>query len=179
MLDRRTLLRAGSAAVGAAALAPPPPGAASGGAARPPRRRGLRPGRYRHDPAAHSRPLRAPSLTAKTRRRCSPRPSSSPARPRSSSGALPDLVGKLPCATPLVTQANLKLASPGLRLIEAGRRWRPVLPPSTPPVTRQATCRCISGLAEEMLVGGDVVVNPSVSFLHSEWPFGSTWTCHR
>jgi glyoxylase-like metal-dependent hydrolase (beta-lactamase superfamily II) len=86
----------------------------------------------------------------------------------------PDLVGKLPPAQkPLVTQANLKLASPRLRLIKAGAEVAPgVATFDTAGHTPGHMSVHISSGGEEMLLSGDVVVNSSVSFLHPEWPFG-------
>jgi glyoxylase-like metal-dependent hydrolase (beta-lactamase superfamily II) len=85
----------------------------------------------------------------------------------------PDLVGKLPPAQkPLVTQVNLKLASPRLRLIKAGAEVAPgVTTLDTPGHTPGHMSVHISSGREEMLLTGDVVVNSAVSFLHPEWPF--------
>jgi glyoxylase-like metal-dependent hydrolase (beta-lactamase superfamily II) len=86
----------------------------------------------------------------------------------------PDLVGKLPPAQkPLVTQANLKLASPRLRLIKAGAEVAPgVTTFNTAGHTPGHMSVHISSGREEMLLSGDVVVNSAVSFQHPEWPFG-------
>jgi glyoxylase-like metal-dependent hydrolase (beta-lactamase superfamily II) len=86
----------------------------------------------------------------------------------------PDLVGKLPPAQkPLVTQANLKLASPRLRLIKAGAEVAPgVTTFDTAGHTPGHMSVHISSGREEMLLSGDVVVNSAVSFQHPEWPFG-------
>src|ERR1700716_4642485 len=86
----------------------------------------------------------------------------------------PDLVGKLPPAQkPLVTQANLKLAGPRLRLIKAGAEVVPgVTTFDTAGHTPGHISVHISSGSEEMLLTGDVVVNSAVSFLHPEWPFG-------
>ncbi|HSZ54197.1 MAG TPA: MBL fold metallo-hydrolase [Tepidisphaeraceae bacterium] len=86
----------------------------------------------------------------------------------------PDLVGKLsPAQKPLVTQANLKLASPRLHLIKAGAEVAPgVTTFDTPGHTPGHISVHISSGSEEMLLTGDVVVNSAVSFLHPEWPFG-------
>jgi glyoxylase-like metal-dependent hydrolase (beta-lactamase superfamily II) len=86
----------------------------------------------------------------------------------------PDLVGKLsPAQKPLVTQANLKLASPRLRLIKGGAEVAPgVTTFDTPGHTPGHMSVHISSGREEMLLSGDVVVNSAVSFLHPEWPFG-------
>src|SRR5258706_336033 len=78
-----------------------------------------------------------------------------------------------PALKPLVTQANLKLASPRLRLIKAAAE---VAPGVTTFDTRGHTPGHMSvhigSGREEMLLTGDVVVNSAVSFLHPEWPFG-------
>ena len=86
----------------------------------------------------------------------------------------PDLVGKLsPAQKPLATQANLKLASPRLRLIKAGAEVAPgVTTFDTAGHTPGHISVHISSGSEEMLLTGDVVVNSAVSFLHPEWPFG-------
>jgi glyoxylase-like metal-dependent hydrolase (beta-lactamase superfamily II) len=86
----------------------------------------------------------------------------------------PDLVGKLsPAQKPLVTQANLKLATPRLHLIKAGTEVAPgVTTFDTPGHTPGHISVHISSGSEEMLLTGDVVVNSAVSFLHPEWPFG-------
>ena len=74
---------------------------------------------------------------------------------------------------PLVTQANLKLASPRLRLIKAGAEVAPgVTTFDTAGHTPGHISVHISSGSEEMLLTGDVVVNSAVSFLHPEWPFG-------
>src|SRR6195256_5839509 len=85
----------------------------------------------------------------------------------------PDLPGKVsPKQQPLVTQANLKLASPRLRLIKAGAEVAPgVTTFDTAGHTPGHISVHISSGREEMLLTGDVVVNSAVSFLHSEWPF--------
>src|ERR1700676_4185161 len=86
----------------------------------------------------------------------------------------PELVGKLsPVQKPLVTQANLKLASPRMRLIKAGAEVAPgVTTFDTAGHTPGHISVHISSGSEEMLLSGDVVVNSAVSFLHPEWPFG-------
>src|SRR5271155_4889005 len=86
----------------------------------------------------------------------------------------PDLVGILsPAQKPLVTQVNLKLAGPRLRLIKAGAEVAPgVTTFDTPGHTPGHISVHISSGSEEMLLTGDVVVNSAVSFLHPEWPFG-------
>jgi glyoxylase-like metal-dependent hydrolase (beta-lactamase superfamily II) len=85
----------------------------------------------------------------------------------------PDLVGKLsPVQKPLVTQVNLKLASPRLRLIKAGAEVAPgVTTVDTHGHTPGHMSVHISSRREEMLLTGDVVVDSAVSFLHPEWPF--------
>jgi glyoxylase-like metal-dependent hydrolase (beta-lactamase superfamily II) len=78
-----------------------------------------------------------------------------------------------PKQQPLVTQANLKLASPRLRLIKAGAEVAPgVTTFDTAGHTPGHISVHISSGSEEMLLTGDVVVNSAVSFLHPEWPFG-------
>jgi glyoxylase-like metal-dependent hydrolase (beta-lactamase superfamily II) len=86
----------------------------------------------------------------------------------------PDLPGKVSAKQqPLVTQANLKLASPRLRLIKAGAEVAPgVTTFDTAGHTPGHISVHISSGSEEMLLTGDVVVNSAVSFLHPEWPFG-------
>jgi glyoxylase-like metal-dependent hydrolase (beta-lactamase superfamily II) len=85
----------------------------------------------------------------------------------------PDLVGKLsPVQKPLVTQVNLKLASPRLRLIKAGAEVAPgVTTVDTHGHTPGHMSVHISSRREEMLLTGDVAVDSAVSFLHPEWPF--------
>jgi glyoxylase-like metal-dependent hydrolase (beta-lactamase superfamily II) len=78
-----------------------------------------------------------------------------------------------PALKPLVTQANLKLASPRLRLIKAAAEVAPgVTTFDTAGHTPGHISVHISSGSEEMLLSGDVVVNSAVSFLHPEWPFG-------
>jgi glyoxylase-like metal-dependent hydrolase (beta-lactamase superfamily II) len=86
----------------------------------------------------------------------------------------PELPGKVsPKQQPLVTQANLKLASPRLRLIKAEAEVAPgVTTFDTAGHTPGHISVHISSGSEEMLLTGDVVVNSAVSFLHPEWPFG-------
>ena len=86
----------------------------------------------------------------------------------------PELAGKLPPAQlPRVTQANLKLASPRLRLIKAGAEVAPgVTTFDTAGHTPGHMSVHISSGREEMLLAGDVVFDSVVSFLHPEWPFG-------
>src|SRR6202040_382813 len=85
----------------------------------------------------------------------------------------PELPGKVSAKQqPLVTQANLKLASPRLRLIKAGAEVAPgVTTFDTAGHTPGHMSVHISSGREEMLLSGDVVVNSAVSFLHPEWPF--------
>jgi glyoxylase-like metal-dependent hydrolase (beta-lactamase superfamily II) len=78
-----------------------------------------------------------------------------------------------PALQPLVTQANLKLASPRLRLIKAAAEVAPgVTTFDTAGHTPGHISVHISSGSEEMLLTGDVLVNSAVSFLHPEWPFG-------
>src|SRR5271154_5640649 len=86
----------------------------------------------------------------------------------------PELAGKLPPAQqPRVTQANLKLASPRMRLIKGVAEVAPgVTTFDTPGHTPGHISVRISSGSEELLLTGDVVVNSAVSFLHPEWPFG-------
>jgi glyoxylase-like metal-dependent hydrolase (beta-lactamase superfamily II) len=87
----------------------------------------------------------------------------------------PALPGKVSAKQqPLVTQANLKLASPRLRLIKAGAEVAPgVTTLDTPGHTPGHMSVHISSGSEEMLLTGDVVVDTGVvGFLHPEWPFG-------
>ena len=86
----------------------------------------------------------------------------------------PELPGKVsPNQQPLVTQANLRLARPRLRLIKAGAEVAPgVTTFDTAGHTPGHISVHISSGIEEMLLTGDVVVNSAVSFLHPEWPFG-------
>ena len=74
---------------------------------------------------------------------------------------------------PLVTQANLKLASPRLRLIKAGAEVAPgVTTFDTAGHTPGHMSVHISSGREEMLLTGDVVVEPAIGFQHPEWAFG-------
>src|SRR5271163_4942668 len=86
----------------------------------------------------------------------------------------PELADKLPPEQqPRVTQANLKLATPRLRLIKAKAEVVPgVTTFGTPGHTPGHLAVNISSGREELLLTGDVVVNSAVSFLHPEWPFG-------
>ena len=78
----------------------------------------------------------------------------------------PDLVSKLPpVQKPLVTQVNLKLAKPRLRLIKAGAEVAPgVTTFDTSGHTPGHMSVHISSGREEMLLTGDVVVDSAVSF---------------
>src|ERR1700760_63535 len=86
----------------------------------------------------------------------------------------PGLAGKLPPAQlPRVTQTNLKLASPRLRLIKAGAEVAPgVTTFDTAGHTPGHMSVHIGSGSEEMLLAGDVVADSEISFLHPEWPFG-------
>jgi glyoxylase-like metal-dependent hydrolase (beta-lactamase superfamily II) len=78
-----------------------------------------------------------------------------------------------PALKPLVTQANLKLASPRLRLIKAAAEVVPgVTTFDTAGHTPGHISVHISSGSEEMLLTGDVVVNSAVSFQHPDWHFG-------
>ena len=85
----------------------------------------------------------------------------------------PGLPGKVSAKQqPLVTQTNLKLASPRLRQIKAGAEVAPgVTTFDTAGHTPGHMSVHISSGSEEMLLTGDVVFNSAVSFLHPEWPF--------
>src|SRR5258705_213456 len=82
----------------------------------------------------------------------------------------PEWANKLsPALKPQVTQANLKLASPRLRLIKAAAEVAPgVTTFDTAGHTPGHISVHISSGREEMLLTGDVVVNSAVSFLHPE-----------
>src|SRR5712675_228638 len=85
----------------------------------------------------------------------------------------PELPGKVSAKQPLVTQANLKLASPRLRLIKAGAEVAPgVTTFDTAGHTPGHMSVHISSGSEEMLLTGDVVVDTAISFQHPEWAFG-------
>jgi glyoxylase-like metal-dependent hydrolase (beta-lactamase superfamily II) len=86
----------------------------------------------------------------------------------------PYLADKLPPQQqPRVTQANLKLASPRMRLIKGVAEVAPgVTTFDTPGHTPGHISVRIASGGEELLLTGDVVVNSAVSFLHPEWPFG-------
>jgi glyoxylase-like metal-dependent hydrolase (beta-lactamase superfamily II) len=86
----------------------------------------------------------------------------------------PILADRLPPAQqPRVTQTNLKLVSPRLRLIKAGAEVAPgVTTFYTAGHTPGHISVQISSGSEEMLVAGDIVFDSEVSFQHPEWPFG-------
>jgi glyoxylase-like metal-dependent hydrolase (beta-lactamase superfamily II) len=86
----------------------------------------------------------------------------------------PGLPGKVPAKQqPLVTQTNLKLASPRLRQIKAGAEVAPgVTTFDTAGHTPGHMSVHISSGREEMLLTGDVVADPEIGFLHPEWAFG-------
>ena len=86
----------------------------------------------------------------------------------------PELPGKVSAKQqPMVTQTNLKLASPRLHLIKAGAEAAPgVTTFDTAGHTPGHISVHIRSGREEMLLAGDVVVDSEVSFLHPEWPFG-------
>jgi glyoxylase-like metal-dependent hydrolase (beta-lactamase superfamily II) len=78
-----------------------------------------------------------------------------------------------PALKPEVTRANLKLASPRLRLIKAGTEVAPgVTTIDTAGHTPGHMSVHISSSSEELLLTADAVVNSTVSFRHPEWPFG-------
>jgi glyoxylase-like metal-dependent hydrolase (beta-lactamase superfamily II) len=84
----------------------------------------------------------------------------------------PETADKYPALFPLVTQANLKLASPRLRLIKAGAEVAPgVTTIDTAGHTPGHMSVHIGSGSEEMILAADVVVDSEVSFLHPEWPF--------
>jgi pimeloyl-ACP methyl ester carboxylesterase len=73
----------------------------------------------------------------------------------------------------VVTQTNLKLASPRLRQIKAGAEAVPgVTTFDTAGHTPGHMSVHISSGREEMLLTGDVVADPEIGFLHPEWAFG-------
>src|SRR4029077_9693138 len=86
----------------------------------------------------------------------------------------PGLPGKVSAKQqPLVTQTNLKLASPRLRQIKAGAEVAPgVTTFDTAGHTPGHMSVHISSGREEMLLTGDVVADPEIGFLHPEWAFG-------
>jgi glyoxylase-like metal-dependent hydrolase (beta-lactamase superfamily II) len=86
----------------------------------------------------------------------------------------PGLPGKVPAKQqPLVTQANLKLANPRLRLVKPGAEVAPgVTTFDTAGHTPGHMSVHLSSGREEMLLTGDVIVDTAISFLHPEWAFG-------
>jgi glyoxylase-like metal-dependent hydrolase (beta-lactamase superfamily II) len=86
----------------------------------------------------------------------------------------PELTAKVsPALKPEVTRANLKLASPRLRLIKAGAEVAPgVTTIDTAGHTPGHMSVHLNSGSEELLLTADAVVNSTVSFLHPEWPFG-------
>jgi glyoxylase-like metal-dependent hydrolase (beta-lactamase superfamily II) len=86
----------------------------------------------------------------------------------------PELTAKeSPLLKPDVTRANLKLASPRLRLIKAGTEIAPgVTTLDTAGHTPGHMSVLISSGREQLLVTGDVVFDSAVSFLHPEWSVG-------
>jgi glyoxylase-like metal-dependent hydrolase (beta-lactamase superfamily II) len=86
----------------------------------------------------------------------------------------PELTANVsPVLKPEVTRANLKLASPRLRLIKAGAEVAPgVTTFDTAGHTPGHMSVHIASGSEELLLTADVVVNSTVSFQHPEWPFG-------
>jgi glyoxylase-like metal-dependent hydrolase (beta-lactamase superfamily II) len=86
----------------------------------------------------------------------------------------PELTAKVsPALKPEVTRANLKLASPRLRLIKAGTEVASgVTTIDTAGHTPGHMSVHIDSGSEELLLTADAVVNSTVSFQHPEWPFG-------
>src|SRR3984885_16269036 len=86
----------------------------------------------------------------------------------------PGLPGKVSAKQqPLITQTNLKLASPRLRQIKAGAEVAPgVTTFDTAGHTPGHMSVHISSGREEMLLTGDVVADPEIGFLNPEWAFG-------
>ena len=86
----------------------------------------------------------------------------------------PELTAKVSSTLkPEVTRANLKLASPRLRLIKAGAEVVPgVTTFDTAGHTPGHMSVHISSGSEEILLTGDVVVDTAIGFLHPEWAFG-------
>src|ERR1700722_4402154 len=86
----------------------------------------------------------------------------------------PELTAKVsPALRPEVTRANLKLASPQLRLIKAGTEVAPgVTTIDTAGHTPGHMSVHLSSGSEELLLSADAVVNSTVSCQHPEWPFG-------
>ena len=86
----------------------------------------------------------------------------------------PALPGKVSAMQqPVVTQTNLKLATPRLRQIKAGAEVAPgVTTFDTAGHTPGHMSVHISSGSEEMLLTGDVVADPEIGFLHPDWAFG-------
>lgn len=86
----------------------------------------------------------------------------------------PQLTAKeSPLLKPDITRANLKLASPRLRLIKAGTEIAPgVTTIDTAGHTPGHMSVLISSGSEQLLVTGDVVFDSAVSFLRPEWSVG-------
>jgi glyoxylase-like metal-dependent hydrolase (beta-lactamase superfamily II) len=86
----------------------------------------------------------------------------------------PELTAKeSPLLKPDITRANLKLASPRLRLIKAGTEVAPgVTTLDTAGHTPGHMSVLISSGSEQVLVTGDVVFDSAVSFLQPEWSVG-------
>ena len=86
----------------------------------------------------------------------------------------PELTAKeSPLLKPDITRANLKLASPRLRLIKAGTEVASGMTTlDTAGHTPGHMSVLISSGSEQLLVTGDVVFDSAVSFLHPEWPVG-------
>jgi glyoxylase-like metal-dependent hydrolase (beta-lactamase superfamily II) len=86
----------------------------------------------------------------------------------------PELPGKVSAKQqPVVTQTNLKLASPRLRQIKAGADVAPgVSTFDNAGHTPGHMSVHISSGREEMLLTGDVVADPEIGFQHPDWAFG-------
>jgi glyoxylase-like metal-dependent hydrolase (beta-lactamase superfamily II) len=158
MLDRRMLLRSGSAAVGAAALAP-------AALAHAPQLGKAQPGFYRFKLGAieitvvSDGTLAFPAETLWGDR---------------AEDARSLLTSTFQPSSPVgLTQTNLKLASPRLRQIKAGAEVASgVTTFDTAGHTPGHMSVHISSGREEMLLTGDVVVDTEIGFLHPEWAFG-------
>src|SRR6478609_5813855 len=86
----------------------------------------------------------------------------------------PELPGKVSAMQqPVVTQTNLKLATPRLRQIKAGAEVAPgVTTFDTAGHTPGHMSVHISSGREEMLLTGDVAADPEIGFQHPDWAFG-------
>lgn len=84
----------------------------------------------------------------------------------------PELTAKeSPLLRPEITRANLKLASPRLRLIKAGTEVAPgVTTFATAGHTPGHMSVLISSGKEQLLIAGDILLDSVVSFLHPDWP---------